>query len=148
MGEDLPALGVLVPLSPHPVPLSLAPPFLLFLLSALVLQCLQEVGSRYQELLVPQSKTRILGTESFTRWLVWGASASTREVGKTECFCIPTTCECIKFNFLNHLVVFECPNHLTLSVPLKLHSFFSKRQFIYPHHLPNFWGKRQKQPLR
>ena len=31
-----------------------------------------------------------------------------------------------KVQFFYHLVVFECPHHLTLSAPLKLHSFSSK----------------------
>ena len=69
----------------------------------------------------------ILGSESFTRWFVLGTSTSTRELGKNGMFCILTACKCLKFKIcFYHLVVFECPYHLTLSAPLKLHSFSSK----------------------
>ena len=41
---------------------------------------------------------KILGSESFTRWLVWGANT----LGAMEnwSFCVPTACECIKFKKL------------------------------------------------
>ena len=50
---------------------------------------------------------KILGSESFTRWLIWGPSAGTRdnasarnlELGKIRKFLHPTTCKGIKFNF-------------------------------------------------
>ena len=46
---------------------------------------------------------KILGSESFTKWLIWDTSASARdsasarELGKLQNFCIPNTWECIKF---------------------------------------------------
>ena len=43
--------------------------------------------------------------------------------------------------FFNHIVVFECPHHLTLSAPLKLHSFSSKMTI---GHLPKLWDKKPK----
>ena len=85
-------------------------------------------------------KFKILGSESFTRWLVWGAS--TQELGKSESFSISTAYKRIKLNFLNLLVVLECPHYLTLSAPLKLHSFSTK--MTIPRHLPKFWGKKPK----
>ena len=41
---------------------------------------------------------KILGSESFTRWLVWGANT----LGAMEnwSFCVPTACECIKLKKL------------------------------------------------
>ena len=41
-------------------------------------------------------------------------------------FCVPTTRECIKFEFFKTVVGFECPHHLWLPPPLKLNSFLSK----------------------
>ena len=65
---------------------------------------------------------------------------------------------CLHPNFLcpNHLWVqefetkfqqqvgFECPHHLWLYVPLKLHSYKSKRIIHRSHHLPQFWDKKPK----
>ena len=46
-------------------------------------------------------------------------------LGSIERLCVPTTCEC-KFNFSFNPLVFESPHYLTLSAPLKLHSFSTK----------------------
>ena len=47
--------------------------------------------------LIKWSRKKILGGESFTRWLVWGASASTRELGKIAKFLHLTAWKCMKF---------------------------------------------------
>ena len=48
--------------------------------------------------------------------------------------------------FWLQLVGIECPYHLLLSPPLKLHSYNSKSRlsFVGPCHLPQFWGKNSK----
>ena len=71
-----------------------------------------------------EHKCQILGSESFNRWLVWGTS--TLEPGKIGKFLHPHCLWVHKVPFFHHLVVIECPHHLTLSAPLKLHSFLSK----------------------
>ena len=74
--------------------------------------------------------TLILDSESFTRWLIWGTSASSasaQELEKIGKFLHPHRLLVHKIQFLfYHLVVFECPYHLALSALLKLHSFSSK----------------------
>ena len=57
----------------------------------------------------------ILGSESFTRWLVWGTSASARELGKIRKFLHPHH---LRVHKVENLVGFECPFQLTLSAPL------------------------------
>ena len=60
-------------------------------------------------------------------------------------FCIPATSECKKFK---KIIWFECRHHLMVSPPLNQHSYYNKVSFIGPRHLPKFWGKSQKRPLR
>ena len=75
---------------------------------------------------------KILGSESFTRWLVWGTSAW--ELGKIRKLLCPHCLWEHKVHFFTNLVMFECPHHLTLSASLKLHSF--SRKIIICRYLP------------
>ena len=76
-----------------------------------------ELCSRKNEVLSTRTFHKLLGSESFSRWLVWshrgGDTTSVQQLGKIR-------------KFFYHLVVFECPHHLTLSALLKLHFFLSK----------------------
>ena len=72
------------------------------------------------------SKIKILGSESFTKWLVWDASAR---------------------DFLllfYHLVRFKCPHYLCVYILLKLHSFLSKKTFCRSPPSPKILGQKAK----
>ena len=93
----------------------------------------------------------ILGSQSFTRWLVWGARDSTRtsasELGKIAKFLCSHYSRVHKtqtFFYQLHLVGFECPHHLWLSTPLKLHSFSSKKTICRSPLSPKILGQKAK----
>ena len=88
------------------------------------------------KMISPVASKEILGSESFTRWLVW--SASTWELGKIGKFLHPHYTRVHKVQFFYHLVVFECPYRLWLSTSPKLHSFSSKMTI---HRSQNFGAK-------
>ena len=89
---------------------------------------------------------KILDGESFTKWLVWGAR--TWEIGKLESFCIPTAYKCINFKISKFILpsssvwvsptTSHCQHHWS-GIP-----FWAKWQFVGPHHLPKFLGKKPK----
>ena len=91
----------------------------------------------------------ILGSESFTRWLVWGArdstTDSTRELGKTAKF---LHLHCLRVHKVKQQFYqiggFECPHHLWLSTPLKLHSFLSKKKICRSPPPPKILGQKAK----
>ena len=98
------------------------------------------------------AKYQILGSESFTRWLVWGTSASAgtrdsasaREPGKIGKFLHSHCLQGHEVQFFNYLVVFECPYHLTLSALLKLHSFLSKTTIHRSQTFRKILGRKAK----
>ena len=79
----------------------------------------------------------------FTRWLVWGAKDSTRDLGKIAKFLHPHCLRLHKVNFFPSQQGLSVPITCDCPTPLKLYSFL--RRFIGPHHHLKFWG--QKQPL-
>ena len=70
-------------------------------------------------------------------------STSARELEIIKKFYVPTTSKCKQFKiFFYHLVVVECPHHLTRHHHWSCIHFWAKKWFLGPHHLPKFWGKK------
>ena len=91
----------------------------------------------------------ILGSESFTRWLILSASTSTRdsarELWKTARCLHPHHLRVHKFqNRFYQLVGIECPCHLSLPKPLKLHSFSGKKTISRCTPPPTILGYKAK----
>ena len=92
-----------------------------------------------------QLQIKILGNESFTRWLVWDASASIRELGKIRKFLCPHHLQVPKVQFClpSSIVWVSPPPHIVSTTEAAFrYPFWVKQQFIGSHHLPKFWGKK------
>ena len=92
----------------------------------------------------------MLGSESFTRWLIWSPSASTRdstsasiqELGKSRKFLHLYLLQ--GHSFFNYVSVWVSPTtwhcqHHWICIP-----FQAKWKFVGPFHLPKFWGKNNQ----
>ena len=83
---------------------------------------------------------KILGSKSFTRWLVgawaaWGAQESVKPW--EQCFSVPDTSVCKKVKQIwFYQWRFLCLHHLLVYYLLKLHLQSDKISFIGPHHFP------------
>ena len=75
--------------------------------------------------------------EAWPRQSLWIHYYLANSCEKLQSFFVPTNWQCIKFGF-------ECPYHLWLSTPLKLHLFSSKRVIHRSPPPPKIMGKSQK----
>ena len=88
---------------------------------------------------------KILGSESFTGWLVEVQAGVSVQVGARGMFLCPTAFECKTFKWIwLQQEGFKCPHQLRVSPPLNLNSWNDKLPFADPHHLPKFWGIKLK----